>query len=135
MSTASEPKTPRHLRKFGLTLAIGFTVIGAVSRWRHHEVAPILLWALAAPNGVLALVAPMALAPVERVWMKVGTALGWINTRIILTVLFYIVVTPAGVLLRFFHDPLDRELSEVRASYWNRRPVTPFDRKSYQRQF
>ena len=67
--------------------------------------------------------------------MKVGNGLGWVNTRIILTALFYVVVTPAGVVMRFFRDPLDRELSEARASYWSRRPVARFDPKSYQRQF
>ena len=135
MSTVSEPTTRQHLRKFGFTIAIGFTVIGALSFWRHHTVAPMVLWTLAVLNGVPALVAPTVLGPVERVWMKVGNALGWINTRIILTALFYVVVTPVGVLMRLFRDPLDRELYEARASYWNRRPVTRFDPKSYQRQF
>ena len=135
MSTVSEATTRQHLRKFGLTLAIGFTVIGALSWWRHHTVAPTILWALAVLNGVPALVAPTTLGPVERVWMKVGNALGWINTRIILTALFYVVVTPAGMVMRLFRDPLDRELSETQVSYWNRRPATPFDPKTYQRQF
>jgi hypothetical protein len=135
MSTVSKPTTRQHLRKFGLTLAIGFTVIGALSAWRHHTVAPTVLWTLAALIGAPALVAPTVLGPVERVWMKVGNGLGWVNTRIILTALFYVVVTPAGVVMRFFRDPLDRELSEARASYWSRRPVARFDPKSYQRQF
>ena len=125
----------QHLRKFGLVLAIGFTVVGALSRLRHHTVAPLVLWALAIVNGAPALVAPMLLGPVERVWMKLGTVMGWINTRIILTLLFYVVLFPAGVLMRLFRDPLDRELYDTRPSYWHRRPAKTFDPTSYQRQF
>jgi hypothetical protein len=135
MSSVSTGTDRQRLRKFGYTVAIGFTVIGAVSWWRHHTVAPIVLWSLAVLNGVPALVAPKVLRPVERVWMIVGDYLGWINTRIILTALFYIVVTPAGLLMRLFRDPLDRELYETRASYWSRRAVTQFDSKTYERQF
>jgi hypothetical protein len=133
-ATASRPDR-QHLRKFGFTVTIGFTAIGAISWWRGHTVAPTVLWTLAGLNLVPALVAPMLLGPVERVWMTVGNWLGWLNTRIILTVIFYVVVTPAGVIVRIFRDPLDREILEARPSYWIRRPSEPFDPKSYQRQF
>jgi hypothetical protein len=125
----------QHLRKFGLVLAIGFIAVGSVSRLRHHTVAPMVLWALAVANGVPALVAPTLLGPVERVWMKLGNVMGWVNTRIILTVLFYVVVFPAGLLMRLFRDPLDRELYDTRSSYWHRRPARTFDPATYQRQF
>ncbi len=68
-------------------------------------------------------------------WQALGDVLGWINTRIILTVLFYVVVTPAGLLMRLFRDPLDRDIYETRPSYWNRRNSPPFDPGDYQRQF
>lgn len=135
MSTVNSRPNRQHLRRFGLTVAIGFTLIGALSWWRQHTVAPLVLWTLAVLNGAPALVAPAALGPVERVWLAVGNGLAWVNTRIILTALFYVVVTPVGVLMRVFRDPLDRELYEARASYWIRRTVAPFDPKNYQRQF
>ena len=125
----------RRLRRFGLTVAIGLTVIGGVSFLRHHTIAPRVLWTLAALIAAPALVVPAVLAPVERGWLAFGNVLAWVNTRIILTLLFYVVVTPVGVLMRFFRDPLDRQLSETRASYWLRRPTGPFDAERYRRQF
>ena len=47
---------------------------------------------------VLALVWPRSLTQVYRLWMTVGEVLGWINTRIILGVLFYLLFTPMGLL-------------------------------------
>lgn len=135
MSTVSHRPDRQHLRRFGLTVAIGFTLIGGVSWWRGHTVPPPVLWTLAVLIATPALVAPTILGPVERVWMTVGSALAWFNTRLILTALFYMVVTPTGLLVRVFRDPLDRELSEARSSYWIRRTVAPFDAKSYHRQF
>jgi hypothetical protein len=125
----------RRLRRFGLTVAAGLTVVGAVSFWRDHTIAPRVLWTLAALIGAPALLVPAALGPVEKAWHTFGNGLAWVNTRIILTVLFYLVVTPVGVFMRFFRDPLDRQLSETRTSYWLRRSTGPFDAASYRRQF
>ncbi len=105
------------LRKFGLTVGLGFAVIGALSWARGHTAAPRVLWALAVLLLVPAAVAPAALAPVERVWMRFATVLGHVNTRMILTVVFYALLTPIGFVLRRFHDPLDRSLrTAVRAT-------------------
>ena len=62
------------------------------------------LWALGlgAVLVSLGLLLPAVLAPVFKVWMKVGHILGWINTRIILGILFYGLITPMGVVMRLF---------------------------------
>ena len=55
------------------------------------------------------LVAPRLLAPVERGWMRFAEVLGRINTRIILTLLYCVVITPVGwIVRRWRDDPLDR---------------------------
>ena len=101
------------LRRFGFTVATGFLVVAAVAYYRTRlepsqtvavvaSVASLLLAALAA-------LAPVALGPVFRVWMALGRVLGWINTRVILGLVFYLLVTPIGVALRLTgRDPLNR---------------------------
>jgi hypothetical protein len=123
------------LRRFGLTVAAGFAIIGAVSRWRGHETPPAVLWTLAAALLAPAVIAPTILGPVERGWLVLGSWLGWVNTRVILTVLFYVAVTPIALVMRRFRDPLDRRLHETKPSYWIRRPSTPLNPKAYQQQF
>src|SRR6185369_16519698 len=96
------------LRKFGLLVGGIFCAIGL---WPIVRGAGPRSWALIA--GVLlilpALLAPRILAPVYRIWMTVGEALGWINTRILLGVVFYGLITPMGLIKRLRReDPMRR---------------------------
>jgi Saxitoxin biosynthesis operon protein SxtJ len=66
----------------------------------------------------LALAWPRSLTRVYRVWMTVGEVLGWINTRIILGMLFYLLFTPMGWGMRLRgKDPMRRTLVPEAESY------------------
>ena len=82
-----------------------------------------------------ALLAPRLLAPVERAWMRFADVVGRINTRIVLTVVYALVLTPIGLVRRAFGDPLDRRTRDGRASTWVRRPRAPVDPARYRQQF
>jgi hypothetical protein len=92
----------KELRKFGLIVGGLFLVIGLWPLvWRGEG---LRLWAvglggLLVPLGLLV---PAVLGPFFKLWMKVGHVLGWINTRIILGVLFYGLITPMGLVMRLF---------------------------------
>lgn len=113
------PATPvKPLRSFGFLVGGVFALLGVWPRLVHG--APWRLWALAlaALLVVPAAVAPRLLAPVHRVWMRVGHWLGFINTRIILGVAFYLVFTPIGTVMRWCGwDPLGRRFDRAAASY------------------
>ena len=125
----------RALRKFGLTVGGVFLLLGCVSWWRAHEIAPRVLWALGTPLVVLGLVAPSLLGPVERVWMRMAEVLGRINARIILTAFYYVVMTPVGLVRRWRADPLDRRMADGRQTTWVRRERGPVDPARYRHQF
>jgi hypothetical protein len=125
----------RELRKFGLTVGIAFAVLGAVSWWRGHVWPPRVLGTLGVLLFVPGLLAPRLLAPVERAWMAFATVLGRVNTRIILGLIFYLVVTPVGLVMRLFRDPLNRKQGDPHASQWIKRAPEPVDPARYQRQF
>ena len=60
-------------------------------------------WWPAAVSGMLLIlyfVAPLALYYPYRIWMAVASVLGWINTRIILGLVFYLLILPIGILMR-----------------------------------
>ena len=66
----------------------------------------------------LGLVVPLALRPLFKGWMKVGHVMGWINTRIILGVLYFGLITPMGVAMRMFGwDSMSRALRQDAESY------------------
>ena len=123
------------LRKFGLTVGVAFAVLGLISWWRGHVTPPRVLWALATALVVPGLVAPALLEPVQRGWMRFGFLLGEFNSRVILTVFFYLVMAPAGLLLRLARDPLNRSLRDPRRSQWIKRERTAIERERYERQF
>jgi len=130
------PATSRRaLRKFGVTVGLAFVALGAVSRWRGHELPPRVLWTIGVLLVVPGLVAPALLGPVHRAWMTVAEVIGAFNTRVILGLLFYVVFTPVGVVMRLFRDPMTRSLRDARRSHWVRRKIEPVDRTRYEQQF
>ena|SRR6185295_5499788 len=129
------PSSKAELRKFGLTVGAAFAVLGAISWWRGHVWPPRVMWTLAVLLMVPGALFPAVLGPVQRAWMAFAVALGHFNTRVILTVLFYLVLTPVGFVLRLFRDPLDRSLDGRSPSQWIKRDLQPVEPGRYKRQF
>ncbi len=73
-----------------------------------------------------ALLAPIILKPVYIVWMYIGFVLGWINTRLILGIVFYLFFTPIALLMKLLgKDPMHRNLTESHKTYRKTRPKSP----------
>ncbi len=118
MNSISTSELPRRtITSFALIVSGALLAIAAYQRWRGAQPwVVIALVSIAAVLLLLAAVAPSLLRPVYRGWMHVGEALGWLNTRIILTLVFFLVVTPIGLLMRLFgRSPI---ATAKRDSYW-----------------
>ena len=104
----AHPPEAKLIRSFGLIVGGIFVLIGLWPLAVRAEAAR--LWAVGIAAGLLlpAVLFPTVLTPIYRVWMTIGNALGWINTRIILTLVFYGLFTPIGVIRRVLlkKDPL-----------------------------
>ena len=133
MSTVSKSD----LRKFGMSVGGVFVLLGLVSWYRGHEIPPLVLWTLGGLLVVPGAIAPGVLRPVQRWWLSGAAVLGHVNTRIILTLMFYLVFMPIGLALRLFKDPLNRSFRKGANSDsdWVRRTPTSIDQASYERQF
>ncbi len=127
-------KPARELRRFGFAFGGGLTVLGGLLLWRERPAAP---WVLGAAGAVLlaALALPRALAPLERLLAKVFRAVTVALTYVLVTLVFYLAITPLGLLMRLFgRDPLGLKFDRGRASYWldvpadgpSSRPDKPF---------
>ena len=122
------------LRRFSWVVGGGLTLVALISWYRGHDTVPFVMWSVAGALLLMGLVYPRALGPVEKGWLAFGHALGWVNTRVILTLLFALVVVPVGLVMRLFRDPLDRKMKDGRSSYWVVRDQVPTP-ESYERQF
>jgi hypothetical protein len=109
---------PGKLRSFGLLVGGILAALGIVPVLLHpHGLHPwlFILGALLFGCGA---VLPRSLAPVYRLWMWLGHILGEVNTRIIMAVLYYVVLTPFACVMRIVrHDPLRRAFDASADSY------------------
>jgi multisubunit Na+/H+ antiporter MnhG subunit len=118
---AHKTPTTGDYRKFGLFLAALFLLVGLFPLWRGGEAR----WWAALIGGALGLVSlafPIAIQPLFKVSLKLGGVLGWINTRILLGAMFYLVVTPVGLALRIARgrNPGWAKRAD-QSSYWHAR--------------
>lgn len=128
-------KDNKTLRKFGLTMGIAFMAISFLLLLRHKQAAmPVLV--ISCVFFLLGFIFPCLLGPVNSLWMKFALALAWVNTRLILALLFFLIFTPIGLIMRIFKiGPLERKSAKVKLSYWHKKEVKEFSRLNYEKQY
>ncbi len=113
-------------RSFGFVFAGFFAIVSALSIWRGHHGWH---WGLplAALFLVVALTKPSLLGPLNRLWLKLGLLIYKIVNPIVLGLLFYVTITPIGLLMRAFGKDFLRLRRDGSApSYWiARQPPGP----------
>jgi len=125
----------RDLRKFGVTVGGVFMLLGLLLLLRHRSSYLSLLGggALLTAFGVIW---PRALKYVYIAWMALAFTLGFVMSNVILTLLFFLLVTPIGLVARLFQkDFLARKWDKRAASYWIQCGKEMKTAKSYERQF
>ena len=122
----SAPASRRQLRQFGLLVGGVLAVSGALP-WLLRRTAPRpVLLGLGLALAATGILWPEALRWPQRGWMALGQVLGWINTRLLLGAVFYLVVTPMGAMARLFgRDPMRRRFDPQAPSYRQEREARP----------
>lgn len=123
-------------RAFGLVFAAVFAVIAL---WPLISRNPVRPWALIV-SGVfllLGLFNSRALTPINRLWMKFGTLLHRIVSPVVLGIMFFLVITPFGLVMRAFgKDPLRLKFQRgTSGTYWIARDPPGPSPESLERQF
>ena len=128
-------ETKKDLRKFGLTVGIVIAIISAVLF--YYERASYFYFGLAALLLIVpALVSPQVLRPLNKIWMTLAIILGWFMTRVILSVLYYLILTPIGFIAKIFgKEFLDLKWNHKKDSHWIKRDKKIPERIDYERQF
>ena len=105
-------------RAFGLVFAAVFAIVGAWPMFRGGEPRP---WAFALGACFLAaaLARPAVLAPLNRVWFRVGMLLHRVTSPLVLGLIFFGAVAPTGLVMRLLRRrPLALEMDHAASSYW-----------------
>ena len=121
------------LRKFGIIVGTVLLIIAGLLFWKEKESFQLFL-AIGIVLFVAGIALPFILKPIYWVWMVFATILGWFMTRVILSLLFYAVLTPIGLIARLFGKQfLGLKMDGSKQSYWSMRKVETS--KNYEKQF
>ena len=123
----------------GVFLALWLVFIGPVHYFSdyvkggHH---PILMW-IGVVLVVLGTILPVVLRPIYLLWMGIAVTLGWVMTRVILTIFYFVVLTPVGLIFKILgKDLLDRAVDRTgRETYWIEKTYPIEDRSRYENFF
>lgn len=123
------------LKKFGLTFTVISFLISIILFLNHSKlffyfiITGILLL-------IISLFIPEILKHIYKIWMTLALILGIITTNIILTLLFYLIILPIGLIVKLSgKDLLDLKFNKESLTYWNYRKNKEYKREYSEKQF
>lgn len=125
----------KEIREFGLTIGTILVILGLVALWRGKEIAPYFL-TVGIFFGVFGLIFPCALKPLQKIWMTFSLVVSFFMSRVIISILFFVVLTPIGLIMRLLRkDILDQKQDKSRESYWQDSTGKSKNKKIYENQY
>ena len=137
MTSARDRKvvTDAQARKTALVVAAVLSGIAAWNFYKGRTTVVLIFGGLALALIVTGFLLPALARRFHVVWMTLAAALGYVNSRVLLSLLFYLVFAPYGFVSRLFkRDPLRRRGAESE-SYWTPRKQTRQAREGFERLF
>ena len=126
----------QQVQQFALMLPVVLGLLATLAWWRENPRAGLGLLIAGPVICLVALVLPPVWLRLFRLWMKLGAALNFVMTRVILTVFYYLILTPFSLVMRLFGKaPLDLAWKDGKASYWVDKPAEEGDVERYEKQY
>ena len=128
-------ETKKDLRKFGLTVGGVLLAIGLLLFYfdKSSAIYFAVIGGLLILSGTLF---PMILKPLNKIWMILAIILGFIMSRVILTILFYLVLTPIAILAKIVGKKfMVLKYDKSANTYWEKRTNINKKQIDYDRQF
>jgi hypothetical protein len=122
------------LKQFGVTMAAALLVISVLFFLRSKVNLALFSFTVSFFFLIVGLVFPSFLRVFHTAWMFFAFVLSWVNTRVILVVLYFFIFTPIGLVIKLFRvDPLGE--NDKRETYWLKREGVSFNPLNYERRF
>lgn len=110
---------------------VGYSFARQSGRWT----ATLVVWSVVAIVAVAGTIKPRLMRPIFVGWMVAVFPIGWAVSRLLLVFIYYVVVTPIGLVMRLVgRDPMQRRFDRSATSYWTHRPPTE-DAERYFKRF
>ncbi len=131
----------RELRKFSWTVGGAFLLLCFVLAvplpyfWGKGGFYPLLAW-IGGGLAVVGTVLPILVKPFYYAWMSLAVVLGFVMTRVILSLFFVIVLLPVGLFFRLIgRDALQRKIDRQASTYWIDKVYAIQDRSRFEKFF
>ncbi|MCH8556370.1 MAG: SxtJ family membrane protein [Balneolia bacterium] len=130
----------KRIRDFGLVMLVVLSfIIPAFLSWRNDWEISTVSWMLFTIGVVLflfSLVRPLLLTPVYKAWMGLAIILGLFMTKVIISLVFYLIMTPIGIGRRLLvKDPLGIQQNKQIESYWEVKENPVREPSTYEKQY
>lgn len=127
--------TKSDLRKFGITIGIILFAISGFLFWKGKSSFQ-LFFTIGTILFLGGIAIPFILKPIYWMWMIFAIILGWFMTRVILSLLFYVILSPIGLIARIFRKQfIELKWNKKHSTYWNYRSNGVPEKKQYEKQF
>lgn len=109
----------RELRRFAVAMLIGFSVLGLLSAWRAGGIttASIVLWSVGVVLAVAAFVPGLGRVAYLVVYLPTSI-IGYVISHVLLTLMFFIVITPLAIILKLMGKDLLQQRRQKQISQW-----------------
>ena len=125
----------KELRNFGFTIGIVLLLIAGVLFYKNNNLFISFAY-IAGVFIVLGFLFPQLLKPIYFIWMIFAVVIGWIMTRLILSVLFFVIISIIRLIAGIFGKSfLELNISKDSKSYWNHRFSDVEMSQDYEKQF
>lgn len=126
--------TRKELREFGIVMGVFFGLIAAFLFWKGRNYLPLTV--LATGFLILGFIAPFTLKPLQRVWMALAVTIGWFMSRLILSAVFFLVITPLSLALRLTGKKfLEMGFRTSEPTYWISKVGEELPKERYEKQY
>jgi len=125
----------RELRRFAIAMLVGFFVLGVLSAWRAKAIgtASIVLWSAGAILAVATFVPKLGRIAYLAVYLPTSI-IGYVVSNVMLTVMFFLVITPLGIVMKLMGKDVLQQRRPDRTTQWMPVKETK-NEESYYRQF
>ena len=125
----------KELRNFGFTVGIVLLLIAGVLFYKNNNLFISFAY-IAGVFIVLGFLFPQLLKPIYFIWMIFAVVIGWIMTRLILSILFFVIISIIRLIAGIFGKSfLELNISKDSKSYWNHRFSDVEMSQDYEKQF
>lgn len=127
----------KQIRQFSVAMGVFLSILGSISLYKGGDLYPYF-YSIGATFAAVGLALPIVIKPIFRLWMKIAFALGWFNTRLLLSIIYFLMFAPIGLITRILRiDFLDRKFPQKnKTTYWKPHRSHKEDKEdAYERQF